>query len=205
MAEVLLRARLDAAGVAAEVGSAGLLYDGREASAGARAAMAGRGLDLEGHRSRTIDGPLVAAADLVIAMEPRHVREAVAGHDAAWSRAFTLRELLRRAAAAGPRRAEEELADWLGRVGADRRRIELLADDDELSVLDPYRQSQAVYDDTAAELDALLARLVALAWPTPDRVLTASHAHFDELHTAKPALRETGKRTANLRFRGNET
>ncbi len=185
MAEVLLRARLDAAGVDAEIGSAGLLYEGRAASDGARAAMAGRGLDLEGHRSRTIDGAMVAAADLVIAMEPRHVREAVAGHDAAWSRAFTLRELLRRAAAVGPRQEEEDLGDWLGRVGADRRRIELLADDDELSVLDPYRQSQAVYDDTAAELDALLGRLVSLAWPTPDRVLTASRGRFDELQAAK--------------------
>ncbi len=165
MTEALLAERVAAEGILATVMSAGILYDGRPASDGAVAAMAARGLDVANHSSRTLDRPMIAAADLVIAMEPRHVREVVALFDEAWSKTFTLRELARRVEAQPPREQTEAFAEYLGRVGAGRRRVDLLGDDDALSVLDPYRQSQAVYDATATDLAAELGQIVSRAWP----------------------------------------
>lgn len=178
MAAALLARRLDQAGVRSEVRSAGLLYEGRPASDGALGAMRTRGIDVSAHRSRTLVAGDVAAADLVIGMEPRHVREAVALDDAAWERAFTLRELARRAEGTA-RAAGVGFTAWLARVGAGRRRIDLLADDLELSVLDPYHQSQAVYDATAADIEAELGRFVAAAWP-------GAHHHTDDLVPTAP-------------------
>lgn len=141
-----------------------MLYEGRPASEGALGAMRTRGIDIAAHRSSTLVRDDVCQADLVIGMEPRHVREAVALDDVAWERAFTLREVARRAEAL-PRPGDVSFAEWVARVGAGRRRIELLADDVELSVLDPYHQSQAVYDATAADIESELGRFVAAAWP----------------------------------------
>ena len=165
MAEVILRDRLATGGVDAEVSSVGLLYTGRPASDGARHAMAALGLDLESHSSATFGRAEIAAANLVIGMEPRHVREVVALDDAAWPKTFTLRELDARAQRHGPRRLDETLAAWLGRVGLDRRRVDLLGDDPAVSVLDPYHQSQAIYDATAADLRATLDHLASHIWP----------------------------------------
>ncbi len=165
MAEVLLGAQLAEAGVAAEVTSAGILYDGRPASTGAVAAMASLGLDLSDHASRTLTREMIAVADLVIGMEPRHVREVVALHDPAWTKTFTLRELARRAEGGPVRSSDEPLRTWLERLGAGRRRLDLLGDEAALSVLDPYRQDQSVYDATAADLAAELRLLVSHAWP----------------------------------------
>jgi protein-tyrosine phosphatase len=165
MAAALLARRLDHAGTSSDVTSAGLLYEGRPASDGAVAAMRTRGIDIAAHRSRTLNAALVEAADLIIGMEPRHVREAVALSDSAWERAFTLRELARRSASVAPREGDHGFAEWLAKMGRGRRRIDLLADDNELAVLDPYHQNQAVYDATAADIEAELGRIVAAAWP----------------------------------------
>jgi protein-tyrosine phosphatase len=171
MAEVLLAARFGLAGVDATVTSAGILYDGRPASDGAIAAMATLGLDLRAHASRTLDREMIAASDLVIAMEPRHLREVVALDDAAWARTFTLRELARRAESRPPRGDRESVAGWLERLGEGRRRIDLLGTD-ALSVLDPYHQQQAVYDATAADLAGELEIFVTRAWPAAGEVVS---------------------------------
>ena len=167
MAAALLHGRLQTLGVEADVASAGLLYAGRPASEGAIAAMAKRGLDIAAHGSRVISRSMVAAADLVIAMEPRHVREVVARHDHAWEYSFTLLELLQRCAAVttGARSADESMQEWLRRAAIGRRRVELLSDDETLAILDPYKQDQLIYDATAADLDRWIGELVAVAWP----------------------------------------
>lgn len=167
MAEALLRHRLEAVGVDAVVSSAGLYPGGRPATPHGVATMADRGLDLSGHRSRQIDAPRLLAADLVIGMTREHVREAAVLQPDVLSRAFTLKELVRTAAIAGPRRSGEDLDGWLARVAAERNRSDLLGvgHDDELDVADPVGLGRADYERTARLLDDLLAQVVAFAFP----------------------------------------
>jgi protein-tyrosine-phosphatase len=82
-----------------------------------------------------------------------------------FSRCFTLKELVRRGEAAGPRRRDEQLDAWLARVSTDRRPMELLGESAEDDVADPYLGSPKVYAACIAELDDLVQRLVDLVWP----------------------------------------
>jgi protein-tyrosine phosphatase len=163
MVEALLRQRLAARGIDADVSSAGDLPGGVGASAGAIDAMAARGLDLTEHRSRQLMAEHVASADLVIAMARRHLRSAVTMVPAAFPRTFTLPELARRGADVGRRRADEPLGEWLARVHAGRTAAGLLGDDPLDDVADPMGGTPAQYEATAAELEALIDRVIDLA------------------------------------------
>jgi protein-tyrosine phosphatase len=167
MAEVLLRHRLDGVGAEVQVSSAGLHPGGRPATAHGQAAMARRGLDLSGHRSRKVARDLIDHADLVIGMAREHVREVAVLDAGALARTFTLKELVRAATAVGPRHRDEAIADWLERVGAGRRRDVLLGvgHDDAYDIEDPVGRGPADYEVTAADLDHLLALLVDMVWP----------------------------------------
>lgn len=172
MGEVLLRDRLARAGVPARVRSAGLVSDGVPASAHGVRAMAQRGLDLTPHRSRVMTADDVRSADLVVAMAREHLREAVAAEPEAFGRTFTLRELARRATAAGPRRPlpgrdePEPLERWLHRVAAGRRVGDLLGDDPADDVADPIGRSRRAYERCARDIEALVDQVVAHAFPT---------------------------------------
>jgi protein-tyrosine-phosphatase len=169
MAEALLRDRLDDAGVAAAVTSAGVMSDGVPASAHGVTVMGRRGLDLGRHRSRTVAPEMLERADLIIGMARRHVREAALIDGSCVPRAFTLKEIVRRAEARGARTSSESLAAWLTRIGADRRTDELVGESAQDDVADPIGRPLEAYEQTAAELDDLLGRLVALAWPEAQR------------------------------------
>jgi protein-tyrosine phosphatase len=162
MAAALLRHRLAELGVAAEVRTAGLLDPGRPVSGGVVRVLAARGLTVSDHRSYRLDDDLVRSATLVVGMERRHVREAVVLAPETWSRAFTLKELVRRAATVGPR-TTEPLESWLARVHLGRSVEDFLhpGDDD---IDDPYGRSDDAIRLTAAELDEALGRVVDLAW-----------------------------------------
>jgi protein-tyrosine phosphatase len=162
MAEVLLRRRLAKAGIDAQVSSAGVsAVDGVAATAHARTVVG----ELDEHRSRSLTAQAVVDADLVLAMAREHVRRAVVLVPEALERTFTLRELVRRGQAIGPRMPGEPLAAWLLRVGAGRVPAALLGDDPEDDVADPIGGPIEEYRRTADELDRLLGRLVELLWP----------------------------------------
>lgn len=167
MAEALLRRHLQHAGVEASVSSAGLHPGGQPAMGHGVAVMAERGLDLGAHRSRQLAADLVDGSDLVIAMAREHVREVAVLDPGAVRRTFTLKELVRAAEVQGPRRPDEDLAAWLDRLGAGRRRDDLLGvgHDPGYDIEDPVGRDRADYEVTAVELDHLLARLVELGWP----------------------------------------
>jgi protein-tyrosine phosphatase len=171
MAEVLLRRHLAQAGVEATVHSAGLYPGGSPATDHGVAAMARRGLDLGGHRSRRIDATLVDGADLIVGMAREHVREAAVLGTGVLDKAFTLKELVELGEAIGPRDDHEALGDWLARVAATRERTDLLGvgHDDRFDVADPVGRGAADYEVTADLLDGLLARLVALGWPAREQ------------------------------------
>jgi len=165
MAEALLRERLRERGVDASVSSAGLSFDDRPATDDAIDTAKGYGLDLRAHRSRLLAPELVERADLVLAMERLHAREAIVLADGALSKTFTLKELVRRARAEGHREDDESLDGWLARVSSGRKAMDLMGESRDDDVADPYLSSAKVYAACITELDELVRELVNLAWP----------------------------------------
>ena len=161
MAAALLSARLAESGTQAMVRSAGTLFDGRPATDHGMACMAERGLDTSSHRSRKITPAVVKEPDLILGLARSHVRDIVTLASDTWPRTFTLKELVRRAEAHGPR-GVQPLDGWLAQLGAGRKLSDLLGDDPADDVADPIGSPKAAYDKTAAELDDLTRRLARL-------------------------------------------
>jgi protein-tyrosine phosphatase len=164
MAAGLLRRRLEELGIDAEVSSAGEMAGGVPAAGGSVRALASRGIDLTGHRSRRFTADHLASADLVLGMARRHVREAVLACPDAWPRTFTLKELVRRGRSMGPRRPGQSLEEWLRRAHLGRRPADMLGDETDDDVADPIGGPDHRYTTTAAELDELIGELVGLAF-----------------------------------------
>jgi protein-tyrosine phosphatase len=164
IARELLNRRLVDHGVRATVRSAGMLGSGQRAAPEVVRALREIGLDVSAHRSRQMSDADLQRADLVLAMAREHLRYAVVLAPQAWPKAFTLKELVRRATSAGPRRPDQPLPDWLGRIHQSRDRLELLGEREADDVADPIGGPPGGYDATVAQLDALLARLADLAW-----------------------------------------
>lgn len=162
MAEGLLRNHLDERGVDAHVSSAGFLAEGVPATDEAVTTMAQRGIDIVGHRSRVVTRELIEDADLVVTMTSQHVAEVAVMEPHQWGRAFTLRDLVRRADAKGPRLPEEPMAAWISRLNSGRTPRDVLSAASSDDVADPIGQPLAAYQKTADELDELLRRLAAI-------------------------------------------
>ena len=170
MAEGLLRDRLARRGVPAHVHSAGLLDDGRPASAHGVDILRSRGVDLSTHRSTTLTPDLVTSADLLLGMARLHVREAVVLRPEVWPRSFTLKELVRRGEDIGARPPGQSVEEWLQKAHAGRAHTDLLGEADDDDIFDPIGSSRGVYERTADEITDLTDRLVALLFdrnPTP--------------------------------------
>jgi protein-tyrosine phosphatase len=169
MAEALLDRRLRERGVTGTVGSAGRLPGGRTMTPEGLEVMREHGLDLGGHRSREATPALVGDADLVLGMAREHVRDAATLAADVVPRAFTLKELVRRGEAVGPRAPGEPLGEWLTRAAAGRRTPDLLGSSPDDDVPDPIGEPIGRYRAVADEIAAATDRLVNLAWPTePD-------------------------------------
>jgi len=174
MAAALFRRRLAAADATTApdgtletvaIGSAGLLPSGVAPPAEVVTVMAERGIDLGAHYSRQISPELVAVADAVVCMGRRHAREVVLIDPGAWSKAFTLKELVRRGDAVGPRHEGETLADWLARLHDGRARAELVGQSAADDVDDPLGGPLDAYRATADELAGLVDHVAARLWP----------------------------------------
>lgn len=165
MAEGLLRHRFDQRGIDARVHSAGLVTEDRPASEAGVEAMARRGIDISGHRSRRVVAVMVDSADLVIAMERGHVREAAVLAPGGFEKTFTLRELVRRCREAGARGPEEALPDYLRRIATGRRPNDLLGDAPADEVADPYGRAARDYEHAAAEIEDLVDAAVDHLFP----------------------------------------
>ncbi|MGI8793002.1 MAG: hypothetical protein ACR2H3_07485 [Acidimicrobiales bacterium] len=165
MAEGLLRKRLADRRYDATVHSAGLSLQDQPASQFGIEVMAARGVDTSAHRSRIFTRQMIAGADLVIGMARTHVREAVVAEGEAWARAYTLKEIVRRGTATGPRQRGQKLDEWLALVHEGRSHHDLLGADRADDVADPIGGTKAMYETTATEIDDLVERLANLAFP----------------------------------------
>ncbi len=164
VAHALLRHRLAAAGVEAEVASAGLLSAGNPASSYGVELLRELDIPLDDHRSCTLTSEMLRDSDLVLGMAREHVREAVVLAPDAWSRTFTLKELVRRGQAVGARRPNEPLTDWLAQVHAGRSTHDLLGTSPDDDVDDPIGRPRAAYETMVSELDRLVDQLISLVW-----------------------------------------
>lgn len=160
MAEALLRTQLGKAGVRARVGSAGLLPGGARAAADAIAVMAARDIDISEHVSCQLTPDIVRSANLVIGMARGHVRETCVNYGGLLQRSFTLKEIVRRGEMCGPRREDETLYTWLGRIGVGRQPAELVGDTELDDVADPVGGPRSFYEKMADEIRDLTERFV---------------------------------------------
>lgn len=151
-------------GIAGGVGSAGTMAEGHPASDLAVEAMQRRGLDITGHRSRLVDQGMIDTADLIVGMARVHVRETVLIEPGSYGRTFTLKELVRRGAAVGPRGSGEALGDWLARVHEGRVATELLGASEVDDIMDPIGMRKGVYERVADEISGLVESLAGLLW-----------------------------------------
>jgi protein-tyrosine phosphatase len=165
LSAAILTARLVEDGAPVDVTSAGTDAGNAPATRGTVDAARRLGIDLTAHTSMPLDASLVRDADLIVTMERRHVQEVALAEPTGFSKAFTLKELVRRGTAAGPRRADESIASWIVRVGAGRRPADLLGRSPVDDVADPTVDRMVDHDTLAAELSDLADRLVALVWP----------------------------------------
>jgi protein-tyrosine phosphatase len=164
MAEALLQRDVDALGLDVHVSSAGSVRDGLAAAEEVIELMDKRGLDLELHRSRLLTPEMLASTDLVLGMTRDHVREAALLDFDCFSRSFTLKEVVRRGQAIGPRHRDEPIESWIKRASDGREpRDYLFADDDDIE--DPIGRRFSFFKKTAAEIEGLTTSLVALLWP----------------------------------------
>jgi protein-tyrosine phosphatase len=148
-----------------EVSSAGVRAGAGPVPPEVQEVMAPLGIDLSDHQSRALTPAMLQQADLIIGMTRRHVQEAILLDPPCWGQAFTLKELVRRGEALGPRRADQGIRSWIDAVNGNRTRAELAHRSPADDVADPYGGSLARYRATATELADLTRRLALLLWP----------------------------------------
>lgn len=162
MAQAFLQRSLDAAGVRAEVSSAGtsgMVDWGLPAAPEAVQVMAEMGLDIAGHASRALTAEQMASADLVIGMAREHLRDAAVMAPDALPRLVTLKELVRRAGTAGAPGVGEGLGPWVERLTADRPLGELLGDSPVDDIDDPFGLPLVEFRRTGTEIAGLTDRI----------------------------------------------
>lgn len=165
MAQAFLVALARSRNLDVTVESAGTLEGERVIVPGALDAIGSDGIDMSAHRSKLLDVPAIARADLVLGMAREHVREVVLLEPSAWDRTFTLKELVRLAESVGARERRQELDKWLAQVSAGRRRESMMGWSERDDVEDPVALGPSEYRRTGEEIRDLVARLVAQVWP----------------------------------------
>lgn len=176
LAEVLLRAQLDALGAGADVtvtsaGTRALVGHPMTRQAARQALEVGaRTSDVARHTARQLDESLLAGADLVLAMTRAHRREIVQLRPQVLATTFTLREFARLAASVDPDTippaSGDRLRPLLARIVAARGTTSGRQDPAGDDVADPYRRGDAAYQRATEQIApavAVAARLLSAA------------------------------------------
>lgn len=161
----LLAARLEATDPAVQVDSAGILDLKIPSPPEVIATGNDLGIDLANHRGRLLTLRDVKTANLILGMTRKHVREVVTMDPGAWTRTFTLHELVRRGQMMRPRDASQTLEDWLVFVQHGRRMVDLQGKSKEDDIADPLGGSMRGYREASETIAGLVDELVRLAWP----------------------------------------
>jgi protein-tyrosine phosphatase len=171
LAEQLLRGRFAAAGVPAVVQSAGTgALVGYDMTPQAASLSQRYGGDPATHSARQLTPALIADADLILTATRQHRAETVSLVPRALRHTFTLNQFARLVAAAETTErapvvelveTTDTLRDYIAEMAATRGYAPpaLHADDDD--IIDPYRQSQAIYDQAGEAIDAAVTAITA--------------------------------------------
>lgn len=162
LAEQLLRARFAAASIPAVVHSAGTgALVGYEMTPEAASLSQRYGGNPAGHAARQLTADLINGADLILTATRQHRADTVALVPRALRHTFTLNQFARLIAAT--ERAETSVVDdveaaaalrgYTAEIAATRGFAPppMQADDDD--IIDPYRQSQAIYEQAGQAID----------------------------------------------------
>ncbi|WP_445996343.1 arsenate reductase/protein-tyrosine-phosphatase family protein [Okibacterium fritillariae] len=164
MAEQMLESAFLQAGIAAHVSSAGTqAMVGHDLTPETAAQLNAHGVAPKAHRSTQLTEGLVSAADLVLVATRAHRSEVVSLLPRASRYTFTIRQFARLVDSLeeGEWRAIRSLSDLVMSVAA-QRGFALPPEDPTIDdVVDPYRQSEAVYAEVADELDSSVATITA--------------------------------------------
>jgi protein-tyrosine phosphatase len=147
-AEVLLWRALVERGVPAIVRSAGFLEAGHRADRTMAGVLAARGINVDAHRSTTVDEQLISEFDLILTMERRHARELVV-MGGPHLPVFTLKSFAAVTPKAGDAR---ELIAHMTRA---RANDEFAGDERPDEVADPIGEPASAHRATVDELTAL--------------------------------------------------
>ncbi|GAA4379010.1 low molecular weight phosphatase family protein [Agromyces bauzanensis] len=183
LAEQLLRSGL--AGIdgvtVASAGTSAMVGHGMPAEAQALSVRYGA-LDAAAHVARQVDEQLIRDADLVLGLAREHRRAVVELVPSATRHTFTLREFGHLAASVtdfdlddaaspmGDDSLRSRLRDAVVAAASLRGVVQPFASPDDADVVDPYRQSAAVYEATAAQLVPAVQATVALFTRAAQRV-----------------------------------
>lgn len=151
MVERLLSRAFDAAGVTADVRSAGFADGGKPAMPDAVQVLRRLQIDATDHISRRVDTEMARAADLVLTAERLHVMRLVEDDSALFKKVFTLPEFVQLAELSGPR-GTRSMAEWLQVVGLGRTHATFLAAQTP-EISDPTGMTSAAFVATAERID----------------------------------------------------
>lgn len=170
LAEILLRRSLEPIGV--QVHSAGthaLVDHGMPRPAQDLAvALGADAAVVDAHRARYLTEPMLQQADLILTMSREHRSRAVQMVPRSLRRVFTIREFARLASTLSTE-AARAAADTAGTDPSERLRAAAFAvadqrgmsrhTGDEDDVIDPYRRSQEIYEQSADEMTPAIAEV----------------------------------------------
>ncbi len=122
------------------------------------------GLDLSNHKPQRFDADMIRGADLIVGMAREHVREAILADPPSFVKTYTLRDIVRRGVERGPRGPQESLDQWLERLHAGRRHIDLIGDSPDDDIPDPMGGSSEDFALMLAEIGSKTRQLHGLIW-----------------------------------------
>jgi protein-tyrosine phosphatase len=157
----LLAARAAERGLELQVTSAGTRAAGLPVDPMAVRAAADLGVDIAAHEPRRITTAIVAdeGTDLVLTMTRGHLRDVAVMGRQTFARTFTLREAVRRLQGIS-RMPGLDLPARVAAAAEGRRPADLMRDDPNDDVADPYGTGQAAVSRTAGEIDRLVHELL---------------------------------------------
>jgi protein-tyrosine phosphatase len=138
---------------AATVGSLGFGPEDMASIPDAVAAMARRGLDTSGHRSRQVTDQNVESADLILTSELDHVIKIAAISPSAYRRTMTMPEFLELAAWREPP-AGGELRDWVTELTAERTARDYI-NGGVGEIFDPTGSAPRAFEKSVVEMEAM--------------------------------------------------
>lgn len=172
MAAAFAQRHLESNGIEALVTSAGTHGGSVLVDPEAVTAMAERGLDITTYGPRLLDRATVTedGADLVVAMTRTHLQAVAVIGPGVFQRSFTAKELARRTHRVMFEQGlhEPTFAAWRDAVGEGRLARNLMGQDPDDDIADPYGKSLREHRRTADELDVLMAVIAhsIAAWVT---------------------------------------